>query len=231
MTNAGQIARLQKFACEDTERGISTVVVKSGIGYATDGRMLVSESMDEPCDDIVSREDGKPVPVDSMVKFSKYPDVANKWYVFQKGELDEFNRIFKEAFHARVVENDTNYRDRYKPVMCPCCNEDLYWDTYEDKLVSKREENQTVQLSDISLPVRLVFPDDGFVVVNFGYIYRMAQEYENLMFAKAKVEDQKAELLFMKTSDEKMVSVLMPLRTYDSDCVRGRVATLNEACS
>ena len=54
---------------------------------------------------------------------------------------------------------------------------------------------------------------------------------ENLMFAKAKVEDQKAVLLFMKTSDEKMVSVLMPLRTYDSDCVRGRVATLKEAGS
>ena len=51
------------------------------------------------------------------------------------------------------------------------------------------------------------------------------------MFAKAKVEDQKAVLLVMKTSDEKMVSVLMPLRTYDSDCVRGRVATLKEAGS
>lgn len=178
MTNAGQMARLQKFACEDTERGISTVVVKCGIGYATDGRMLVSEAMDEPCDDIVSREDGKPVPVDSMVKYSKYPDVAHKWYVFQKGELDEFNRMFKEAFHAKVVENDADYRDRYKPVMCPCCNGDVYWDTYEEKLVSKREEKQPVQLSDISLPVRLVFPDDGFIVVNFGYIFRVAHEFE-----------------------------------------------------
>lgn len=225
------MARLQKFACENTERGISTVVVKCGIGYATDGRMLVSEAMDEPCDDIVSREDGKSVPVDSMVKFSKYPDMANKWYVLPKKEFEEFERNFKDAFRAKVVENDREYSDRYKTVVCPCCNGDVYWDSYEEKIVSKREEKQPVQLSDISLPVRLVFPDDGFIVVNFGYIFRMAQEYYNIMFAKAKVEDQKAELLFMKTSDGKMVSVLMPLRTYDSDCVRGRVATMKEAGS
>ena len=231
MTNAGQMARLQKFACEDSERSISTVVVKCGIGYATDGRMIVREAMDEPCEDIVSREDGKPVPVDNMVKYSKYPDVAHKWYVFPKKEFEEFERNFRDAFRAKVVENDREYSERYKQVMCPCCNEDLYWDTYEEKLVSKREEKQPVQLSDISLPVRLVFPDDGFIVVNFGYIFRVAQEYENLMFAKSKVEDQKAELLFMKTSDGKMASVLMPLRTYDSDCVRGRVATLKEAGS
>lgn len=231
MNNQGQMARLQKFACENTKRGISTVVVKFGIGYATDGRMLVSEVMDEPCDDIVSREDGKPVPVDKMVKISEYPNVANKWYVFQKGELDEFNRIFKEAFNAKVVENDADYRGRYRFVMCPCCNKDLYWDTYEEKLVSKREEKQPVRLSDIYLPVRLVFPDDGFIVVNFGYIFRVAQEYESIMFAKARVEDQKSEILFMKTSDGKMVSVIMPSRTYDSDCVRGRVATLKEAGS
>ena len=225
------MARLQKFACEDTEMSISTVVVKCGIGYATDGRILVSEAMDEPCDDIVSRDDGKLVPVDKMVEFSKYPDMANKWYVFPKKEFEEFERNFKEAFRAKVVDNDREYRERYKPVMCPCCNEDLYWDTYEEELVSKREEKQPVQLSDIRLPVMLVFPDDGFIVVNFGYIFRVAREYENLMFAKAKVEDQKAELLFMKTSGEKMVSVLSPLRTYDSDFVRGRVATLKEAGS
>ena len=231
MKNAAQMARLQKFACEDTERSISTVVVKCGIGYATDGKMLVSEAMDEPCDDIVSREDGKDIPVDSMVKFSKYPDVANKWYVFPKKEFQEFERIFKEEFRAKVVENDRDYNGRYKPVVCPCCNEDLYWDTNEDRLVSMREGKRPVQLSDISLPVRLVFPDDGFIVVNFGYIFRMAQEYGNLMFAKARVEYQKSELLFMKTEDHKMVSVLMPLRTYDSDCVRGRVATMKEAGS
>lgn len=231
MTNAGQMARLQKFACEDSERSISTVVVKCGIGYATDGYMLVCESMDEPCDDIVSREDGKMVPVDSMVKFSKYPDMANKWYVFPKKEFEEFGRIFKEEFRAKVVGNDREYSERYEPVVCPCCYKDLYWDTYEEKLVSKREEKQPVQLSDISLPVRLVFHDDGYVEVNFGYIFRLANEYENILFAKAKVEDQKSVLLFMKTEDQKMVSVLMQLRTHGSDFVRGRVATLKEAGS
>lgn len=193
--------------------------------------MLVSEAMDGPCDDIVSREDGKPVPVDKIVKISKYPNMANKWYVFQNGDLDEFNRIFNEAFNAKIVENDADYRGRYHLVTCPCCNEDLYWDTYEEKLVSEREEKQPVRLSDIYLPVRLVFPDDGFIVVNFGYIFRVAQEYESLMFAKARVEDKKDELLFIKTSDGKMVAVLMPLRTYDIDFVCGRVATLKEAGS
>lgn len=229
MTNPGQMARLQKFASSDQTRSISTVAVKDGVGYATDGRLLVSETMDEPCEDIVKRDDEKIVPVDSMIKFSKYPELARKWYRFPQMAFESFSTVFKEALRVKIAENDRDYADRYKRVVCPSCNDDLYWDTLDEKLVSEREAKDCVEFKDVNVPIRMEFPRDGFLDVDFCYLFSVSQEYRDVLYSKAIVADQNnATLLFMKTEDGKMKAVLMPLRTNDSEFICGRFVVMEE---
>jgi len=216
MSNEEQMVRLRRFACQDKHRSISAVMIKDGMGYATDGRLLVRERLDEKCDDIVTRDDGLCLPVDEMVNLAKHPDAATKWYRFPKTEFEAFSTEVEEAYKAKIAENNSFYRDRYKCATCPSCGEYMWWDDYEDWLVSEKEPPEKTTLPDVQLPVRFKFSEKDEADVNFAYIYMVHMAYGDVLFSISRPDNYSRGLLLMKALDGKMQSVLMPLRVYDS---------------
>ena len=225
-----QMNRLRAFACDDKERSISTVVVKDGIGYATDGRILVAEKLDEEHEDVVSREDKKILPVDGMIRFSKYPDNAKKWFVISSDTKKLENKL-SETLRAESRRNDRDYQDRYKLVTCPSCGDDVWFDTWNDKLVEEPEPKDVVTLRDISMPSCIVFGEEK-VNVNFAYMFLVMKSYEaagfNVEFSYGYVDDDHCNRLFFRTADGKMKGVLMPLRASGNESISDRLIQTKE---
>lgn len=216
-----QMKRLRAFACGDKERPISTVVVKNGVGYATDGRILVSEKLDEAHEDVLSREDKKTLPVDSMIKFSKYPDGANKWFVISS-DTKKFEDDLAEKFRAERQLNEQNYREHYKLVTCPSCGEDVWFDTWEDKLVEEPEQKDVVTLQSISLSSCVMFGEDK-VNINLSYLFLILKLYDNVELSYGYADANGCNLLFFRTADGKMKGVLMPLHVSGNESISDRI--------
>lgn len=221
-----QMNRLRAFACGDKERSISTVVVKDGIGYATDGRILVAEKLDGEHEDVLSREDKKILPVDSMIKFSKYPDGAKKWFVISS-DTKKLENELSETLRAERLRNDRDYQDHYKLVTCPICGGDVWFDTWEDKLVEEPEPKDVVTLRNVSMSSCIVFGEEK-VNVNFAYMFLVMKSYDNVELSYGYAEANNCNLLFFRTADGKMKGVLMPLHVPDNESVSDRLIQTKE---
>jgi len=226
-----QMKRLRAFACDDEERSISTVVVKDGIGYATDGRILVAERLDEKHEDVLSREDKKLPPVDSMIRFSKYPDNAKKWFVISS-DTKKLENELSEMLMAERRLNDRNYEERYKLVTCPSCGEDVWFDTYWDKLVEDPDPKYKVTLRSVIMPSCIVFGEEK-VSVNFAYMFLVMKSYGaagfDIEFSHGNVEDNHRNLLFFRTSDRKsMKGVLVTLNASGDESTSDRIIQTRE---
>lgn len=215
--------RLGAFVHREQGVSISTIIVKDGIGYATDGRLLVYEKLDEPHEDVVTREDGKILPVEKVIVFSKYPQNAKKWHSISM-DTKWIDDILSEKFRAEVQLNDRNYRERYKPMRCPSCGDDIWFDTFEERFTDKPEPKDVIEIRDVSVKAHIVLGDDD-ISVNYAYIFLLTKMYEGVEFSCGYVKENDKTIIFFRTKDGKAGGVLMPLYVSEGDALGHEIRT------
>lgn len=227
MTNEEKFKRIGAFVCKDKNRTFASLVVKDGVAYATDGRIVVADKLEEPCEDIVTRDDGIKIPVDSILGFASHPDCACIWNSLDEDALKAKDDAFAEMFKSERIKNDREYSDRYKIVRCPSCGEDLWWDSWDEKLVDDPEPKDPVEILDVRLPIRIEFKHEH-LDVNYAYLFLLRKLYGELLVSFKYVESNHANLMLFKTSDGKTKGVLMPLRECSELSLCGRIAVGEE---
>ena len=218
-----QMKRLGAFVCREQRRSISTIIVKDGIAYATDGRLLVYEKLDEPHEDVVKREDGETLLVDSVIAFCKYPQNAKKWYSISM-DTKWIDDILSEKFKAEVQLNDRNYREHYKLVRCPKCGDDIWFDTFEERLIDMPEPKDVIEIRDVRVNAHIVLGDND-ISVNYAYIFLLTKMYEGVMFSCGYVKENDKTIIFFRTKDGKAGGVLMPLYVPEGDTLGHEIRT------
>lgn len=223
MKTEDQMKRLGAFVHREQGVSISTIIVKDGIGYATDGRLLVYEKLDEPHEDVVTREDGKILPVDRVIAFSKYPQNAKKWYSISM-DTKRIDDILSEKFRAEVQLNDRNYREHYKLMRCPSCGDDIWFDTFEERFTDEPEPKDVIEIRDVSVKAHIVLGDDD-ISVNYAYIFLLTKMYEGVEFSCGYVKENDKTIIFFRTKDGKAGGVLMPLYFSEGDSLGHEIRT------
>ena len=203
-----QMKRLEAFACENKDRSISTVVIKDGVACVTDGVFCMKERLDGEFSDIVTREDGRVIPVDRMMMLASLPDSAKKWYVLEADKKIEDD--FCEQYRAERAENRASYNNRYKHLVCPSCGDEVWWDSWNEKIVDETEPFCDVRIQSVMKPVSVRFGDEKELPVNFAYLFLVMKLYGDIEVSFG--EEDGMDIMFFRTKDGRMSAVLKPLR-------------------
>lgn len=217
--------KLRHFAASKERKTLSKVCVKAGCAYVSDGRIAVKWQFAKPED--VEDDVPEGYPLDRMTKIIAGAGSAESWHRIEMPYYRAAEKPFLEEFSKERAKSEREDRDRYKQAMCPCCNEDLYWDTWADKLVKEdeKEAESPMKPRDHYFPVVLVFGEgsEKKMLVNFGYLLTivMALGYDLLFGMESCKNGDKPKLLF-RSKDGSVEGVLMPLRVECDFDLRGK---------
>ena len=216
---------LRHLAAPPERRTLGKICVKAGCAYVTDGRVAVKWQFAAPGaveDDI---PDG--YPLDSMTKIIAEAGPAERWHKIEMPYYRAAEKPFLEEFSKERAKSEREASDRYKQVVCPQCNEDLYWDTWSEKLVNEydMEVVSPMKPRDHLFPVVLVF-GEGFekkMIVNFGYLLTIVMALgDDILFGMESVKNGDTSKLLFKSKDGSIEGVLMPLRAVGESDLKGK---------
>lgn len=226
MTKEEQLKRIVAFKCKDESRSISTVAVKDGVAYATDGKIVVSDRLDEDCEDVTDGHK-KAFPIEAVLYFASQAEKAERWYAIGCDILKSLEDAFAEKFRSERILNDREYADRYKRVVCPSCGEDLWWDKWDDALVEDPEPKSSVEILDVQLPVRISFGNES-MDVNFAYLFLLRKLFGDVLISRVYAERNHHYLLGFRTSDWRTRGVIMPFQDCHEIHIGGRIVQADE---
>lgn len=217
--------RLRHFAALPERKTLSKVCVKAGCAYASDGRIAVRWQFAKPEDVEDDVPDGFPLEIMTRIFAKSWSDES--WHRIEMPYYREAEKTFLEEFRKARAEIERVDRDRYKKVVCPCCNEDLYWDTFYEKLVKEDEMEVASPMKPIDhqFPVVLVF-GEGFekkMLVDFGYLLTIFMALgDDILFGMQHVKNVDTPNLLFRSKDGSIEGVLMPLRVVDDSDLKGK---------
>lgn len=218
--------KLNAFAYHGKDRkALVKVCVDDGFAYATDGRIVFCAKLDEPAE----REVTENFPLNGVKGYIEQvnSESVDKWYEVK--DLKQFEDAFVAEYLSQRSRELQDMRGRYKEVRCPDCGRYVYWDTYNDELVSDMEEGDPFEPRNVDYAIKMTFTgahgnDDAVLLINYGYLYTVTKElgYDILVSPQNKKENP---VLFIKTKDGDIKGVMMPLRWY------GSASTVESKCS
>lgn len=212
MTDKEIIAAFAAFTHPDENRTLSQLAFSGTAVYATDGRLAIDGRLSEAQPEKIPEN----YPIKSLLEILDGPRAVREWYVLKSVEFEHFDGQFAEACKQERSEQLCNYRSRYTEETCPCCNETVYWDAWEGKLVKEREESSAFDVRDVVKPTLICFANGLSVLINFCYLHLLVSSFgRDLRLAIGKCQDEKNPMLYMKTEDGRFYGVLMPMRSHD----------------
>lgn len=171
MTNEEIIERLKPLARRHTpgveaHAAIESVAVKDKVAYVTDGRVAMAVPLEGDVADSVPEN----YPMGGIQDYIGKVDEAKQWYRMDPERARVLLQAVLDKTKASHIEAEASSRERYTHVVCPCCHEWLYWDSWNDELVEDMEERLPDEPRDIRVPVWFQMGDKS-ILVNFGYVY------------------------------------------------------------
>lgn len=216
--------KLRHFVAE-YHKTLSKVCVKAGCAYVSDGRIAIRWQFTKP--ENVKDDVPKGYPLDSMTKIIAEAETAERWHRIEMPYYRAAEKPFLEEFNEERAKSEREYRDRYKRTVCPCCSEDLWWDTWIDKLVKEddKEVASTMKPKDHQFPVVLVFGEDSEkkMLVNFGYLLTIVMALGNdILFGMETCKISDTPKLLFRSKDWSIEGVLMPLHVSSDFDLKGK---------
>jgi hypothetical protein len=202
--------KLDNFKSRDKSRTIlKDVHLNGNFAYVSNGRIAFRASVDHEVD-----KDSDGFPFKAIDEFAQCVDGAIKWMEMDLDQFMKVGEMFLQALRAYEVEQSNNIRSRYKRCQCPSCGDDVYWDDDCDELVEFEDlEDVDSHPSSVYFPVRLNLQDGMYIDVAFGYLYLIRKAFgTEVLFSKEVLKKGGLPRLFIKTSDDSVKGVLMPLR-------------------
>lgn len=201
-------AKLDAFVTRKNRKTLERVCVEGEYAYATDGRIAFKVKLCEDGGVDITEN----FPINAVKKFCEEQDAVSRWY--DASELKELAEVFQAEYKIQREHEMSDMRGRYKEVVCPDCGRYVYWDTYNEVLVSNMEEGEPFEPRDMDWPIKLGFPmsgDSGIILlVNFGYLYTAMKVFgDDILIAPENKKDNPK--LFIRTRDGGVKGVLMPL--------------------
>lgn len=171
MTNEEIIERLKPLTRRhapgvEAHTAIESLAIKDKVAYVTDGRVAMAVPLEEDAEDSVPEN----YPMGGVQGFIGMVDEAEKWYRMDPEKTKALLQAVLDKTKASHIEAEASNRERYTPVVCPCCHEWVYWDTWHDELVEDMEQDLPDEPRDIRVPVSLNMGGNA-ITVNFGYIH------------------------------------------------------------
>ena len=217
---------LRHFAASEERKTLRKVCVKAGCAYVSDGRIAVKWQFAKPED--VEDDVPEGYPLDSMQNILSAAGSAPSWHKIEMPYYRAAEKLFLEEFNKERAKSNREYRDRYKRVTCPCCNEDLYWDTWDDGKLVKEDEKEVespMKPRDHQFPVVLVFGEESKekMIVNFGYLLTIVMALgADILFGMESCRNGGTPKLLFRSKDGSVEGVLMPLHVVDDFDLKGK---------
>ena len=212
MTDDEIIKKFKLFTHPEEGKAISHIAISEGLIYSTDGRMAFVGKLNDPHADEVPEK----YPIKSMQGILDGPRAITRWFAIKFSEFEVLDESFKKTFRSELAEHNRAYLDRYTEGICPCCNETVYWDFWNDMLVKEKEKMSGFDLREVEKSTRVIFGNSESVLIKFGYLHQVMHAFgESIQFAIGHCTDEKNPMLYMRTADDLFYGVLMPLRSYD----------------
>lgn len=218
--------KLRHFAASKERKTLSKVCVKAGCAYVSDGRIAVKWQFAKPED--VEDDVPEGYPLDSMQNILSATGSAPGWHKIEMVCYRSVEKLFLEEFKKERIKSEREYRDRYTRVTCPCCNEDLYWDTWDCGKLVKEDEKEVaspMKPRDHQFPVVLAFGEESQkkMLVNFGYLLTIVTALgDDILFGMESVKSGDTPKLLFRSKDGSIEGVLMPLRVVGDFDLKGK---------
>lgn len=204
--------RLEPFAYKyDGRKDLKNVAFRGGKAYASNGSIaVVADVTGEIPDEI---ED---FPYDKVDGFFKNGWKPSSWYRIDPEQAKpHFDKLMARA---RKEESKSRYdwNGRYKYASCPSCAEELWWDTWSDKLVAEREEYIPDEYESIDMNAEVAFGGAMTLVVKLGYMYKIMKALGgDAMFSYSELDDKP--VVLVKSADGSVRAILCPCRVGRGD--------------
>lgn len=211
MTDKEIIKKFAAFTHPDKDAATNRIVFSGMRLYATDGRLAVDGRLSTAHPEEIPEK----YPIKTLREILDGPRAVQAWYAFKFVEFEQLDEQFVEACKNEWNEHLRNHRVRYTEETCPCCNETVYWDAWEEKLVKEKEGMSAFDVRDVDKSTWIRFANGLSVLVNFCYLHLLVKAFGPLRLAIGHCTDEKNQMLYLKTVDDRFYGVLMPLRSYD----------------
>lgn len=211
--NAGEAReRLERFVYKyEGRKNIKNVAFRGGKAYACNGSIAVVADVSGEIPDEI--ED---FPYDSVDRFFKNGWKPSSWYrIGIEQAKPHFDKLMERVRKER--SNDLyDWNGRYKPVSCPSCGEELWWDTWSDELVTEREEYIPIEFESLDMNTEVSFGGAMTLVVKFGYVYKLMKALgEDVLFSHSELDDKP--VVLVKSADGSIRAILCPCRVEGDD--------------
>ena len=214
MTDEEIIEKFKIFTRQDSNAAISRIAISEGHIYSTDGRIAFVGKLNNPH----ANEIPKNYPINLTKGILEGTRIIKQWFEIKLSEFNILDESFKKECREESAKNRRDYRDRYVEEVCPFCNDTVYWDTWEEKLVTEKEAMPGFDVRDINKPTKIIFGSSESVLVDFCYLHQVMYVFgEPIRFGIGEffTDDDNTPILYMKTIDNIFHGVLMTLRQYD----------------
>lgn len=195
---------------------ISKVAFRRGKAYATNGSIaVVADVSDGGCPD----EDAE-FPYDNVDGFFSNAVKPSKWYAIDAGQFKAHVDELLTRANKERAEQEYDWRGRYKEVSCPCCGEDIWWDTWSDELVTEKEKYTPVEYDSIDMSAELSFGGTMTTVVKFGYLFKLFKQLgrgigEGVLFSLSTLDEDP--MVMAKTEDGAIRAILCVCKVHVDD--------------
>ena len=153
----------------DGRQKLRKVAFRNGKAYATNGSIAVVADVSDGC---CPGEEAE-FPYDEVNGFFSNVVKPSKWYAIDSGQFKAHVDDLIARANKERAEREHDWRGRYKYVSCPCCGEDVLWDTWSEELVTEKEKYTPVEYDSIDMSAELSFGGTMTTVVRFGYLFKL----------------------------------------------------------
>ena len=188
---------------------IGKIAVANGFACVTDGRIAIRVKLAGDVKDEIPQN----FPADRLLWIVSSADSETRWRSLDAEVYDRMKSDFLESFREAERRERSNASDRYKRLECPSCGEDVWLDTYEDKLGKEDdlEKYEPMRFCDVHYPVRFNF-GNAELDINFGYVVMVVLAFGQDVLVSCVKDGNGQEMLAFSSEKWNMKGVLMPMR-------------------